>query len=59
VLANATVWQVVAEHVGSFMFGVLVGLGAASRYRIVRIANGTKEGKAGHDATHRHHNADD
>lgn len=26
-----------AEHVGSFLLGVLVGLGLASRYRIVRI----------------------
>lgn len=36
-LAASPAWQVVAEHVGSFLFGALVGLGLSSRYRIVRI----------------------
>jgi hypothetical protein len=36
-------WAAVAQHALSFGVGVLVGLLAASRYRIVRVRNG-KEG---------------
>jgi hypothetical protein len=36
----ADVWQVAFEHVLSFCFGVLVGLGLSSRYRIVRRREG-------------------
>jgi len=31
------VWSAVAEHVGTFLFGVLIGLVLASRYRIIRV----------------------
>lgn len=31
-----TAWDVIAEHAGSFLVGVIVGLAASSRYRIVR-----------------------
>lgn len=35
-LFGTTLWEAVAAHGGTFLFGVLVGLVAASRYRIVR-----------------------
>jgi hypothetical protein len=37
-IATAVSWQYVAEHLLSFAFGVIVGLGLCSRgYRIVKI----------------------
>jgi hypothetical protein len=32
-----TVWSVIAEHAGSFLVGVFVGLALSSRYRIVKV----------------------
>lgn len=32
-----TLWQAVAEHLATFLFGVGVGLVLSSRYRIVRL----------------------
>jgi hypothetical protein len=43
----ATVWDVIAEHAGSFLFGVLVGMVVSSRYRIVRLGStATDDGDA-------------
>lgn len=42
----ATAWDVIAGHAAAFGIGVIVGLGAASRYRIVdrkRSDNGTDQ----------------
>lgn len=44
-LIFADIWSVIAEHGGTFLFGVLVGLIAASRYRIVRV-NGNSNHKS-------------
>jgi uncharacterized protein involved in propanediol utilization len=39
-----TVWDVIVAHSGSFMVGLLVGLVAASRYRIVRVKDDDGDG---------------
>lgn len=36
-LVATTVWEIVAEHAATFLFGLIVGLVASSRYRIVRV----------------------
>lgn len=33
----ATVWDAIAQHGATFLLGLLVGLVASSRYRIVRV----------------------
>jgi hypothetical protein len=38
-----TAWDLIAEHAGSFLVGVIVGLLAASRYRIVRVRPDRRE----------------
>jgi hypothetical protein len=35
-----TLWEIAAEHVVSFAFGVVVGFYASSRFRLVRRENG-------------------
>jgi hypothetical protein len=36
-IAAASWWTAVAQHAGSFLFGLLIGLAMSSRYRIVRV----------------------
>lgn len=37
-IVAASWWTTVAQHAGSFLFGLLVGLVLSSRYRIVRVS---------------------
>jgi hypothetical protein len=32
-----TIWTVLAEHAGSFLVGVFIGLALSSRYRIIKV----------------------
>jgi hypothetical protein len=35
----ATFWDIAAEHIASFLAGVVVGFALTSRYRLVRKSN--------------------